>query len=54
MDVSVNTWRIVSKLKVRPFQRVNSPLEAPVTNLLPSGVHCIITDKIHVCYNINS
>lgn len=50
MDVSVNTWRIVSKLKVRPFQRVNSPLEAPVTNLLPSGVHCIITDKIHVCY----
>jgi hypothetical protein len=33
------TCNIVSKLKVSPFHRVNSPLEAPVTNLLPSGVH---------------
>lgn len=30
---------MVSKLKVSPFHKVNSPLEAPVTNLLPSGVH---------------
>jgi hypothetical protein len=29
---------MVSKLKVRPFQRVNSPLDEPVTSLLPSGV----------------
>lgn len=33
------TCRIVSKLKVNPFQRVNSPELAPVTSLLPSGVH---------------
>jgi hypothetical protein len=31
-------WRIVSKLKVRPFQSVNSPDEAPVISLRPSGV----------------
>jgi hypothetical protein len=31
--------RIVSKLKVVPFQRVNSPVEAPVRIRLPSGVH---------------
>lgn len=30
---------MVSKLKVSPFHKVNSPLEAPVTNRLPSGVH---------------
>ena len=30
--------KIVSKLKVSPFHRVNSPLEAPVISLLPSGV----------------
>ena len=30
--------KMVSKLKVNPFQSVNSPLEAPVINLLPSGV----------------
>lgn len=30
---------MVSKLKVRPFHRVNSPLEAPVTRRRPSGVH---------------
>lgn len=29
---------MVSKLKVSPFQRVNSPLDEPVTNLRPSGV----------------
>lgn len=33
------TCNIVSKLKVSPFHKVNSPLEAPVTNRLPSGVH---------------
>jgi len=32
-------WRIVSKLKVRPFQRVNSPLVEPVRTRRPSGVH---------------
>lgn len=30
---------MVSKLNVNPFQRVNSPDEAPVTSRLPSGVH---------------
>ena len=30
--------RIVSKLKVSPFQSVNSPLEAPVISRRPSGV----------------
>lgn len=30
---------MVSKLKVSPFHRVNSPLEAPVTRRRPSGVH---------------
>ena len=34
------TCRIDSKLKVRPFQRVNSPLTAPVISRLPSGTHC--------------
>lgn len=33
------TCNIVSKLKVSPFHKVNSPLEAPVTKRLPSGVH---------------
>lgn len=33
------TCNMVSKLKVSPFHKVNSPLEAPVTNRLPSGVH---------------
>lgn len=32
-------WRMVSKLKVRPFQRVNSPLVEPVRTRRPSGVH---------------
>lgn len=31
--------KIVSKLKVRPFQSVNSPDALPVNTLLPSGVH---------------
>merc|ERR1740137_97250 len=30
--------RMVSKLKVSPFHRVNSPLEAPVIRRRPSGV----------------
>lgn len=30
---------IVSKLKVKPFHKVNSPLEAPVNSRFPSGVH---------------
>ena len=30
---------MVSKLNVRPFHNVNSPLEAPVISRLPSGVH---------------
>ncbi len=34
------TWRMVSKLNVSPFHNVNSPLDAPVTSLRPSGVHC--------------
>lgn len=33
-------WRIVSKLKVRPFQRVNSPLVEPVKMRRASGVNC--------------
>lgn len=32
--------KIVSKLNVRPFQRVNSPLVDPVSTRRPSGVHC--------------
>ena len=32
------TCSIVSKLNVKPFQSVNSPLDAPVTKRLPSGV----------------
>lgn len=32
------TCNMVSKLKVRPFQSVNSPDEAPVTRRRPSGV----------------
>lgn len=32
-------WRMVSKLKVRPFHSVNSPLWEPVRTLLASGVH---------------
>lgn len=32
---------MVSKLKVRPFHNVNSPLEAPVTSRLPSGVQAM-------------
>src|SRR5262249_2720700 len=31
--------RIVSKLKLLPFHRVNSPEAAPVSSRLPSGVH---------------
>lgn len=30
---------MVSKLKVKPFQSVNSPELAPVINRRPSGVH---------------
>ena len=30
---------MVSKLKVRPFHKVNSPLDAPVMRRRPSGVH---------------
>lgn len=33
---------MVSKLNVRPFQSVNSPELAPVTNRLPSGVHASV------------
>ena len=32
---------MVSKLNVRPFQRVNSPLVEPVSMRRDSGVHCI-------------
>lgn len=35
------TCKMVSKLNVNPFQRVNSPDEAPVTNLRPSGVQAM-------------
>ena len=37
-ETELFTCNIVSKLNVRPFQRVNSPELAPVINLLPSGV----------------
>lgn len=37
-DEAIFTCRIVSKLKVRPFHKVNSPLDAPVTRRRPSGV----------------
>ena len=43
------TCKIVSKLKVSPFHKVNSPLDAPVTNLRPSGVHyrhSKVTEKV--------
>lgn len=33
------TCKMVSKLKVSPFHKVNSPLDAPVTRRRPSGVH---------------
>lgn len=33
------TWRIVSKLNVRPFHSVNSPVYAPVIKRRLSGVH---------------
>mmetsp|Transcript_19910 Transcript_19910/g.76277 ORF Transcript_19910/g.76277 Transcript_19910/m.76277 type:complete len:482 (-) Transcript_19910:218-1663(-) len=38
---TAESWacRIVSKLNVRPFQRVNWPMLLPVISLLPSGVH---------------
>ena len=39
-DCGLHTCKIVSKLNVSPFHRVNSPLEAPVTSRRPSGVHC--------------
>lgn len=35
------TCKIVSKLNVSPFHNVNSPELAPVTSLLPSGVHAM-------------
>ena len=35
-----STCKMVSKLNVKPFHRVNSPLDAPVMRRLPSGVHC--------------
>lgn len=31
-------WRMVSKLNVRPFHAVNSPLVEPVSMRRPSGV----------------
>ncbi|KYN44006.1 hypothetical protein ALC56_01544, partial [Trachymyrmex septentrionalis] len=40
-SATVTQETIVSKLKVRPFHKVNSPLEAPVTRRLPSGVQAI-------------
>lgn len=44
------TCKMVSKLKVRPFHSVNSPLEAPVTRRLPSGVHWIKTrHRVSTC-----
>ena len=33
---------MVSKLKVRPFHKVNSPDDAPVISLRPSGVHASV------------
>lgn len=34
------TWRMVSKLNVRPFHSVNSPEVEPVRMRLASGVNC--------------
>lgn len=34
-----STCKIVSKLNVKPFHNVNSPLEVPVMSRRPSGVH---------------
>lgn len=36
------TCKMVSKLNVNPFQSVNSPELAPVTNRLPSGVQASV------------
>lgn len=42
INIKINlTCNMVSKLKVKPFHNVNSPELAPVTSLLPSGVHAI-------------
>lgn len=40
MQIAVScACKIVSKLKVRPFHSVNSPLVEPVRTRRPSGVH---------------
>lgn len=44
--MTVHTCKIVSKLNVSPFHRVNSPLDAPVIKRRPSGVHFSKTGKI--------
>jgi hypothetical protein len=35
-------WRTFSKLNVIPYQNVNAPDAAPVTQREPSGVHCAV------------
>lgn len=42
VDHKQQTCRIVSKLNVSPFQRVNSPELAPVTRRRPSGVQASV------------
>ena len=44
------TWRIDSKLKLVPFQSVNSPLCAPVTSRRPSGTHWMQGDEDDTLY----
>lgn len=48
------TCKMVSKLKVSPFHRVNSPLEAPVTRRRPSGVHCRQTGRNGMFFTIKA
>lgn len=38
----LHTCKIVSKLNVKPFHKVNSPELAPVINRRPSGVHATV------------
>lgn len=45
---TAESWacKIVSKLNVRPFHNVNSPLDEPVMRRRPSGVHYILTKLV--------
>lgn len=47
--VKGRTWRIVSKLNVSPFHKVNSPLVDPVKIRLASGVNYVRECQWLVC-----